>query len=375
MLDRLECTRCGCGYPPPELLTVSPCCLATLYARYAWGRLERSALRGRGLWRWGRLLPVGESHRRWSGEGGTPLLPLPRVAARLGMERLWAKDEGRNPTGTFKDRGLSVAVARAAELGLEGLIVPSAGNAGASAAAFAARHRLPLVVVIPRDAPAAARRQASAYGARLVTVSGTIADAGRAARELERPGWLNLATTREPYRVEGKKTLGFEVVEALGWRYPQAILYPTGGGTGLLGLWKAFEELEQLGWVSGGRPRMWAVQPQGCAPVVRAFERGQEEVSPWEDPRTAAGGLRVPAPFAGRLILRVLRESGGGAIRVPEEALGAWQRRLAAWEGLFTCLEAAATLAGLERLLAQGGIAAGEEVVLILTGSGLVDPA
>ena len=379
-LTHLECTQCAARFDPSVLQTICASCNAPLAARYdldsARRELDREQIRHarRGMWRWAGLLPVQRAENVVSlGEGDTPTLGLLRLGAGLGLEQLWVKDESFNPTGSFKARGLAAAVSRARELGVQRLIVPTAGNAGGAMAAYAARAGLPACVVLPADTPRANIEECRAYGAEVVLVDGLISDAGRLAAERARQeGWFDLSTFKEPYRLEGKKVMGYEIAEAFDWRLPDVIIYPTGGGTGLVGIWKAFEELAALGWLeSPDRPRMVAVQAAGCAPVVRAFERGAETTEFWEGAQTAAAGLRVPGPFAGRLILRVLRESGGTALAVSEEAIRAAQARLAAHEGLFAAPEGAATLAGLEEMFQRGMLDKEDRVLLLNTGTGL----
>jgi threonine synthase len=285
---------------------------------------------------------------------------------------LYIKEEGRNPTGTFKARGMAVAVSRAVELGVEAIVIPTAGNAGGALASYAARAGLDAHIFMPLDVPIANRKEVVIAGADLRSVDGLIDEAGRQAAALaEDEGWLCVATFKEPYRVEGKKTMGFEIAEAFGWDLPEVIIYPTGGGTGLVGMWKAFDELEALGWIDERRPRMVSVQADGCAPIVRAIERGDPRVRRWEDASTIAHGLRVPGVYADRLVLRVIRESGGTAIAVTDDEICEAQTQIARCEGVFACPEGAATLAALRHLIHQGWISPDERVVLFNTGSGL----
>lgn len=375
----LECPACGGTFDAERLQTVCKACDSPLLARYDLPRLrktlarDRLALRPAGLWRWKELLPVRDPVFRLSlGEGDTPLLPVNRIANTLGLSAVFVKDEGLNPSGSFKARGLSVAVARAAELGVEEFVVPTAGNAGGALAMYAARHRRKAHVFMPIDAPLPNQFEVRAAGADLRLVDGLIDEAGRQVQaQVERSGWFNISTFREPYRVEGKKTMGFEIAEAFGWDLPQVIVYPTGGGTGLVGMWKAFDELEALGWIDERRPRLIAVQAVGCAPVVKAFEEGADRVVGWEAAETRAAGLRVPKPYADRLILRALRYSGGQAVRVTEQAIDQAQRDLACQEGVLACPEGAATLAGLRGLVGKGAVGPEERVVLFNTGTGL----
>ncbi len=375
----LECPECGGTFDAERLQTVCEACDSPLLARYDLTRLSKTltrdqlALRPAGLWRWKELLPVRDPVFRLSlGEGDTPLLPTNRIADDLGLTKVLVKDEGVNPSGSFKARGLSVAVARESELGADEFDIPTAGNAGGALAMYAARHRRKAHVFMPADAPRPNQLEVRAAGADLHMVDGLIDEAGRqAAKAVEISGWFNMSTFREPYRVEGKKTMGLELAEAFDWDLPEVIVYPTGGGTGLVGMWKAFDELEDLGWIDGRRPRLIAVQAAGCAPVVRAFETGADRMEAWEVAVTRAAGLRVPKPYADRLILRALRESDGLAVRVTEQAIEVAERDLARQEGILACPEGAATLAGLRELVARGEVGPEDRVVLFNTGSGL----
>jgi threonine synthase len=383
-LSNLMCSMCQSEYEADRLWGVSPCCGRPLLAQYDLAAVamnvtrEEIARREATMWRYHELLPVREvSHVLTLGEGMTPLLAAPRLAPE-GMEkdtRLLVKDEGQNPTGSFKVRGMAAAVSRALELGVKGLVTPTAGNAGAAMAAYAARAGLPAYVSAPQDAPETCIRQAKLYGAEVALIAGLISDAGRLAAQVagER-GWFNVATLREPYRVEGKKTMGLELAEQLGWHLPTAIIYPAGGGTGVVGMWKAFRELRELGWLESEQlPKMIIVQAEGCAPLVRAFEQGRDEAEAWpaSEAHTMAAGLRVPAAVGDRLILQAVRESHGTALGVSdvamEEMLGYAARR----EGILISLEAAATLAAYHTLLTKGVLSPGEETVLFFTGSGL----
>jgi threonine synthase len=328
------------------------------------------------MYRFRELVPLAQGEEPVTlGEGGTPVLELPRLAAHLGLRHLWAKDEGQNPTGTFKARGLGMAISKARTLGVRGLMIPSAGNAGGAAAVYGARAGVPVAVVVPRDTPEAAVAEAALAGAHVFTVEGTIATAGRAiAAVAPEIGWFDLATLKEPYRLEGKKTMGLELAEQLGWATPDVLVYPTGGGTGLVGIWKAYEELAGMGWVKAGQPRFVAVQAEGCAPLVRAWEDKAETTSAVEHPFTNAPGLRVPGPFAGRQMLRILRETGGFPQPVGEEAIVDAQRLLARVEGIWTAPEAAATLAALLQMKDEGRVSASERIVLVLTGAGIKYP-
>jgi threonine synthase len=325
------------------------------------------------MWRYREVLPVRQERFAIRlGEGFTPMLDAPRLAERLGVRRLWVKDEGQNPTGSFKDRGLGMAVSRAKELGVEELAIPSAGNAGSSAAAYAASAGMKVHVVVPSDTPQPILEELGALGADLQLIDGLITDCGRVVRKgVEERGWWDLSTLKEPYRVEGKKTMGYEVFEQLGFRLPDAIVYPTGGGTGLIGMWKAFDEMERLGWIGSERPRMFTVQAAGCAPMVRAWETGAREATPWEDAATYASGLRVPQAVGDFLILRALRESGGGAVAVSDEGMARWVRQMGREVGVFAAPEGGATAAAVPMLLERGLLEPQDEVVLFNTGSGL----
>ena len=349
-----------------------------LAARYdldrAAAHVTRALLRERppGLYRFRELTPLDPGEEPVTlGEGGTPLLALPRLAAHLGLHHVWAKDEGQNPTGTFKARGLGMAITRAKTLGATGFMVPSAGNAGGAAAVYGARAGLPVAVVVPRGTPPAAVAEALIAGARVFTVEGSIATAGAiVAKAAPRLGWFDLSTLKEPYRLEGKKTIGLELAEQLDWSMPDVLIYPTGGGTGLIGIAKAYEELRAMGWLGGPLPRFVAVQAEGCAPVVRAWRDGATTTTAWERPATHAAGLRVPSPFAGRQMLAVLRETRGDAVAVSDAAIADAQRLLARLEGVWTAPEAAATVAALLLLKERGDLSAGLRIVLVLTGAG-----
>jgi len=324
------------------------------------------------MWRYREWLPLLPGEREVSlGEGGTPLLDVPSVAARHGFGRLLVKDESVNPTGSFKARGRAAAVTRASAAGARRFVVPTAGNAGVALAAYGARAGVTARVYAPETTPATILSQIRSFGAELELVSGHIGDCGKAARAYAaREGAVDVSTLREPYRIEGKKTLGLELAEQLGWQLPDVIVYPTGGGTGLIGMWKAFGELRDAGWVEGQLPRMYTVQASGCAPVVHAFETGAEWCSPWIDPHTVAAGLRVPGPLGDRLMLAALRESGGGAIAVSDEALMAAARELQVGSGIDAAPEGGAALAGAIGLIARKAIKPHEAVVVFNTGAG-----
>jgi len=398
-LSHLECSRCGREVAPGGLQNLCPACQGPLLARYDLAQLRSSlapgelARRGHGpgMWRYHELLPVQSPGAVVSlGEGLTPLLPVPRLGRELGLGNLFIKDEGRNPTGTFKARGAAAGVARARELGVRRAAMPTAGNAGAAWAAYGARAGIEVLAAMAGDAPAAAQAEARIFGARVEVVPGSIADAARAVAgavgdaasgaaggAAAAGGYFDASTLKEPYRIEGKKTMGLELAEDLGWRAPDVVVYPCGGGVGIIGIFKAFVELRKLGWLSGpgaAMPRLVAVQAAGCAPIVRAFAEGAATSRPWAEPRTIATGLRVPKALGDFLVLDAIRSSGGTAIAVPDDDILDALRRTAVAEGLLLCPEGAAAVAALRPLLARGNIDPGERVVVLNTGSGLKYP-
>jgi threonine synthase len=378
-VSHVECTICGHRHDPKRVLTVCERCGQMLAVRYDLPRVAaavtKEALRERppGMYRFRELTPLDDGEGPVTlGEGGTPLLSLPRLAAHLGLRHVWGKDEGQNPTGTFKARGLGMAVGRNKTLGARGFIVPSAGNAGGAAAVYGARAGLPVAVIVPRGTPPAAIAEAVIAGARVFTIEGSIATAGKiVARVAPALGWVDLSTLKEVYRLEGKKTMGLELAEQMGWTMPDVLLYPTGGGTGLLGIPKAYEELQAMGWLRGALPRIVAVQAEGCAPVVKAWREGAPTTAAWENPTTHAAGLRVPSPFAGRQMLQTLRDTGGEAIAVSETAIQDAQRLLARLEGLWTAPESAALVAALIEMTERRAVTAEARIVLVLTGAGI----
>jgi threonine synthase len=373
-LSHLECSTTGARHDAGVLQTVSNPAGETLLARYDLKEVAATpaeiAARPRGMWRWIELLPdPGPAGPVTLGEGDTPLIPL-ETGSASGL-RVLVKDESLNPTGSFKARGMSAAVTRARALGATELAAPSAGNAAVALAAYTARAGLKAHVAIPRDTPPGIAHSCYLLGAEVTLVDGLIDDAGRLIRELApQSGWFDVSTLREPYRVEGKKTMALEVLEALGWKYPEAVIYPTGGGTGLVGMWKAFGEAEALGWISGRRPRLYSVQAEGCAPIVRAFLQRTPRAQPWTGANTAAWGLRVPAAIGDHLILTALRESGGGALSVSEDE---WRqgRRALCHLGFMAGPESGAAMAALGRLRAEGAVRNDELVILFHTGSDL----
>jgi threonine synthase len=377
-LTHLECGMCGATYDAEGLINLSPCCNRPLLARYdltlAAQTLTKSALAARqpGLWRYAEVLPVHDPAAVIDlGEGGTPLMHTARLGQAIGCPATYVKDESLNPTGSFKARGMAVAVSRARELGAQAVAVPSAGNAAGAMSAYAAATGLPAHVFMPADVPLAFRAECAALGAQVTLVNGLINDCGVKVREgAAAYGWFDMSTLREPYRLEGKKTMGYEIVEQLGWRVPDVIIYPTGGGTGLIGMWKAFDELEALGMIGSARPRMVCVQAAGCAPIARAFDAGVEHAPLWENAHTIADGLRVPIAVGDFLIIRALRASKGTALTIPDEAMFAATNRLSALTGIFAAPEGGACLAAQEALLAQGWIRPEETVVVFNTGTG-----
>jgi threonine synthase len=380
-LSHLECSQCGRRYDADSLRNTCDDCRRPLLARYhldaARSAVSRDALaaRSRDVWRFYELQPVREARLRLTlSEGGTPLVRATRLAAALGLTRdsIFIKDESPNPTGSFKARGMAVAVSRAVELGARVLSAPSAGNAGCALAAYAARAGVDAHVYMPADVPVSFVAQCRAYGAHVYLVDGLITDCGRVSSdEAKRLDRFDLSTLKEPYRLEGKKTLGYELAEQLDWTLPDVVVYPTGGGTGLVGMWKAFEEMEALGWLDARRPRMVSVQSSGCAPIVRAFESGAETATPWENAATVADGLRVPAAVGDALMLRVLRESKGAAIAVTDDDIMDGANTIARSEGIFAAPEGGATVAAYRKLRARGWIRDGERTVLFNTGNGL----
>lgn len=378
-VSHIECSRCGKQLAPGHLYNLCECG-GPLLVCYDLNRetMPRESVQSRAktLWRYREVLPLDlEKSPVTFGEGFTPLLRARRLGERLGLAHLYLKDEGTNPTGSFKARGQAVAITMARELGARKVAIPSAGNAGGAMAAYAAAAGLDALVYMPEGTPVMNRLECSILGAEVRLIDGSIKDCGRALAERirsESPSekWFDVSTLKEPYRIEGKKTMAYEVVEQLDGGVPDVMIYPTGGGTGLVGMWKAFAEMEQLGWTSGRRPRMIAVQATGCAPMVRAFERGAERAEEWIDPATIASGLRVPSAVGDALILRAIRESGGTAVAVDDDAMLRDVREIAENEGIVTSPEGGATLAALKLLRDRNVIAPSETIVLFLTGSG-----
>lgn len=377
-ITHLECSVCGKHREASTIHNLCECGgpLLVLYdlekAKASWNR-DTIAQGPSSMWRYAPVLPVRDaSHIVSLGEGMTPMLETSRLGARLGAHDLWVKDEGINPTGSFKARGLSCAVSMCVELGIRKVAIPSAGNAASAMAAYAAAAGIEAHIFMPRDVPQSNYIECKAFGAHVTLVDGLISDCGRmVAERKDAEGWFDVSTLKEPYRIEGKKTMGYEVAEQLGWTLPDAIFYPAGGGVGLIGMWKAFAEMETMGWISSKRPKMIAVQTEGCQPVVRAFERGESKSQFWENAHTVAAGLRVPKPLGDVLMLDAIRKSGGTAIAVSDAELLDASLELGADEGIFAAPEGGACVAALKKLLATGFLQADERIVLYNTGAGL----
>jgi threonine synthase len=378
-LTHLECSECQRTFDANVVQTICPEDNSPLLVRYDLDRAKREldrdefgSPRPNSLWRWFELLPIDDPADRVDlGEGGTPQLHINRLGQQLGFKHLWIKDEGQNPTGSFKARGMAVAVTRAKILGVKEFVVPTAGNAGGAASAYVARAGLKIHVYMPKDAPRANIDECREAGADVHLIDGLINDAGRiAAEDARRHGWFDLATLKEPYRIEGKKTMGYEIAQDFDWNLPDVIVYPAGGGTGLIGIWKAFAEMQQLGWIDSKRPRMVAVQAEGCQPIVKAFDENKEASELYPNAQTIAAGLRVPKPLGDRLILRALRESSGTAIAVSDQDIIAMTQRLVRTEGMSMAYEGAATIVAAKQLLDRGWIKPDEQVLCLNTGAG-----
>jgi threonine synthase len=379
-LSHLECSACGKQHDWRHLQNLCTACAKPLFAIVDLAALRKIDClkqsivqrREKSLWRWRELLPLPADAEPVSlGEGGTPLLEAKKFGEDAAVD-LWIKDESVNPTQSFKARGMTVAVSMAKYLGVKELAVPSAGNAGGAMAAYAARAGLEAHIFMPRDTPRANIVECKEVGGHVALIDGLITDCGaEIARRNEKEGWFDLSTLKEPYRIEGKKTLGYEIAEQLDWKLPDVILYPTGGGTGLIGMWKAFDEIEQLGWIDNRRPRMFSVQASGCAPIVRAFESSEKIASEFANAHTLASGLRVPRAIGDFLMLDILRRSGGGAVAVDDEEMIRAVREVGSKEGLFVAPEGAACFVALKKLRASGKIEKRERVVIFNTGSGI----
>jgi threonine synthase len=377
-LQELYCPRCEKPYDASRPQNLCECG-TPLLVRYDLERLAKEVTpdvwRGRpeGLWRYRELLPVSSPENMLSlGEGGTPIYSLDKMASQYGISELLLKDEGMNPTGSFKARGAAVGVARAKELGLKTLAMPTAGNAGAAWAAYTSRAGIKMVVVMPADAPLTTQAECVAYGAETYLVKGLISDAGKAVKEAcAKYGWFEVATLKEPYRIEGKKTMGLEIWEQLGGKLPGAILYPTGGGVGIIGMWKAFNELKEMGWLRGPLPKMVAVQAEGCAPIVRAYREGKDKAEFFQGAQTIAAGIRVPAALGDFLVLEAVRNSGGTALTVTDdEIIDAWSH-LAKTEGALICPEGAACVVAAKKIKEMGLVGSDESVLILNTGAGM----
>ncbi|HLF20533.1 MAG TPA: threonine synthase [Bacteroidota bacterium] len=378
-LTHLECSVCGDRHSPHELQTICRSCGKALLARYdlrqAKKVLKKETFKNQksSLWKYFPVLPIESEDNIVSlGESLTPLILLSRTSEELQLPELWMKDEGQLPTGSFKARGLGMAVSKAKELGVKSVCIPSAGNAGGAASAYAARAGVECHVFLPKDTPGMNIKECRAYGAHVELVKGNISDAAKAMndRKKERKDWFDVSTLKEPYRLEGKKTMGYELAEQLDWRLPDVVIYPTGGGTGLIGMWKAFDEMEELGWIGPNRPRMVSVQSSGCAPVVRAFEQKNKVSEFWPNAQTVASGLRVPKAFADYLILEILYKSRGCAVAVEDAEIVEAVRNLARTEGLLVCPEGAATVVAVKSLIRSGIIKNTDSVVLFNTAAG-----
>ncbi|MBI2618562.1 MAG: threonine synthase [Ignavibacteriales bacterium] len=378
-LTHLECSVCGDRHSPHELQTVCRSCGKSLLARYDLDSARKGFSRNRlrdlppSLWKYAPLLPVEQQEHVVSlGEVTTPLVRLTGLEKELGLKELWVKDEAHLPTGSFKARGLSVAVSKAKELGVEKICIPSAGNAGGALAAYAARAGIESHIFVPEDTPVINVKECYAYGAHVELVRGTISDAAKVMneRKSEHADWFDVSTLKEPYRLEGKKTMGYELAEQFDWNLPDTILYPTGGGTGLIGMWKAFEEMEKLGWIGKKRPKMVSVQADGCAPVVKAFEQKKRVSEFWPNAATIASGLRVPKAFADHLILDAVYESGGTAVTASDEEIVLAIKVVAGKDGFFFCPEGAACVVALRKLVQKGFLKSDDVVLLFNTAAG-----
>ncbi|MBZ5620174.1 MAG: threonine synthase [Acidobacteriia bacterium] len=376
----LECSLCATRLDARQIANLCSCG-GPLLVRYDLGTIRqrwrrRDVSNGTSnMWRYAPVLPPADGSIVTLGEGWTPLIPTRRLGTRIGAEALWVKDEGLNPTGSFKARGLSCAVSMCVELGIKKVAIPSAGNAASAMAAYAAAAGIEAHIFMPRDVPQSNYLECKAYGAHVTLIDGLISDCGRMVAERgPAEGWFDVSTLKEPYRIEGKKTMGYEVAEQMGWELPDAIFYPTGGGVGLIGMWKAFDEMEKLGWIGSRRPKMIAVQAEGCQPVVRAFQENEPRSRFYEDAHTVAAGLRVPKPLGDFLVLQGVRESGGTAIAVSDDEMLDAGIQLASEEGIYAAPEGAACVAAAQKLLASEFLKPGDRIVLYNTGSGLKYP-
>ena len=378
-LIHIECTLCGVLQDAAKVHRLCPECGGVLYPRYdlksAAKEFDRDVLNYRDptMWRYFELLPIIDSKNIVTlGEGFTPIFEISKVAKELNCEKLFVKDESLNPTASFKARGLSAAISKASEFGISKVTIPSAGNAGGAMTAYASKAGMESYVFMPKDAPEANQKEVSISGAKLELIDGLISDAGKLSAQLaEELDLFDVSTLKEPYRVEGKKTMGYDIAQQFDWSLPDAIIYPTGGGTGIVGMWKAFDEMESMGWIDSKRPKMFSVQSDGCAPIVKAFEDGKNHADPWLNASTIAAGIRVPVAVADYLILEAVRESGGKALTVTDESMLTWMKTVASLEGMFFCPEGAATLSALQALFDDGSLLRSERILILNTGSGL----
>lgn len=375
MIDHLECSNCGKIFHVEEINTICVACKAPLVAMYTTTGLRKNIIdqNERSMWRYMPMLPVLDKRNVVSlGEGFTPILTLKRTADQLGLLTLLMKDESLNPTGSFKARGMSMAISKAKELGIERCIVPTAGNAGGAMAAYCAKAGMQAIVVMPGHTPKSFKNECEMFGAEVIFVDGLISDCAKRVREMNVGGeYFDMSTMKEPYRLEGKKTMGYEIAEQLNWTLPDVILYPTGGGTGLIGMWKAFDEMIEMGWIPDRKPRMIAVQAENCKPIVETWNGSQPDASGYKGNPTIANGLAVPNPFAEKMILRVLRESGGKPIPVSEEEITKAQKEVGKDEGYYVAPEGAALFVALKKMIGLNEIWANEKILLLNTGSGM----
>jgi threonine synthase len=381
--ESIVCTYCGKEFDKSQIHGVCESCGKVLYPQYdlekAKELLSKQDITSRrvyNIWRLHEIMPVDDPKLRITlGEGWTPVVRLNNFGKSLNLNSLYIKDEGQNPTGTFKSRGLCAAVSKAMEFGIKEFVMPSAGNAGAALSAYAAHAGAKAHIFVPKDTPKFIQKEITFMGGNLILVKGLISDAGRVAKEeADKYGWFSVSTLKEPYRVEGKKTMGLELAEQFDWKLPDVIIYPTGGGTGIVGMWKAFEEMEILGLIGSERPKMVSVQPTGCQPIVRAFKNGDEFASPWENAHSFASGIRVPGAIGDYLILNAIRKSHGTAIAVADSEIREAMYSFAKEEGIMVCPEAAATITATEKLAEQGFLEQSDNIVLFITGSGLITP-
>ncbi len=374
----LNCPKCSSTYEKEKPVNLCKCG-SPLLAEYDLEKARnfvKESLQGRenNMWRYRELLPVVDTENIISlGEGFTPIFPFQSLGRELGLRNLFCKDEGLNPTGSFKARGAAAGISRVLELGIKEIAMPTAGNAGGAWASYGARAGIKTHIAMPLDAPEITKTECAVAGAEVYLVRGNIADAGKIIGEgAKKYGWFEVSTLKEPYRIEGKKTMGFEIFEQMKWDPPDYIFYPTGGGVGIIGIWKAIKEMEQIGWIEGEKkPKMVAVQAEGCAPIVKAWETGKEFADPWEDPHTLAAGIRVPRALGDFLVLQALRESGGAALAVSDEDILGAMEKTARSEGMFICPEGAANIAALEKMVARGQINPEDRVLLLNTGAGI----